>query len=205
MRTTDNELRRRIAEVAACADSIQGWLRRAEGACLYETARFRAPSPVVVELGAWKGRSTAWLAFGVKDRGEGHVYAVDHWQGSDEEPHRRLLQSYGDDQLFREFQSNLDRLGLTDHVTPIKLNTMAASRSWPVERPIGLLFIDASHEYGDVKRDFEYWSPLVSPGGFILFHDVRTWPGPTRLVGELPAWYRHAGDVHSIWIAEKIG
>lgn len=34
------------------------------------------------------------------------------------------------------------------------------------------LFIDASHHYEDVKKDFELWSPLVRPGGWIALHDV---------------------------------
>lgn len=34
------------------------------------------------------------------------------------------------------------------------------------------IFIDGSHYYPDVKRDFETYSTLVRPGGIIGFHDV---------------------------------
>lgn len=34
------------------------------------------------------------------------------------------------------------------------------------------IFIDGSHYYPDVKRDFEMYSTLVRPGGIIGFHDV---------------------------------
>ena len=37
--------------------------------------------------------------------------------------------------------------------------------------PIKLLFIDASHTYGDVKRDYLKFEPFVSKGGLIAMHD----------------------------------
>ena len=43
------------------------------------------------------------------------------------------------------------------------------------ELPGGLcdvLFIDGTHTYEGVKRDFELWSPLVRNGGSIILHDV---------------------------------
>jgi len=70
--------------------------------------------------------------------------------------------------------------------------------SWNKE--IDLLFIDGSHHYEDVKRDFQQWSKFVSKDGKILIHDSRKdniaedpedntfsrgWMGPTRLVEEL--------------------
>lgn len=70
--------------------------------------------------------------------------------------------------------------------------------SWTKE--IDLLFIDGSHHYEDVRRDFEQWSPFLSANGRILIHDSRKdnvaedpfdekfsrgWMGPTRLAEEL--------------------
>ena len=37
---------------------------------------------------------------------------------------------------------------------------------------IDLLFIDGDHSYKGVKNDWEMYSPLVSKGGIIAFHDV---------------------------------
>jgi predicted O-methyltransferase YrrM len=37
---------------------------------------------------------------------------------------------------------------------------------------VDILFIDAGHTYDDVKQDFEMYSGLVKPGGFICFHDI---------------------------------
>jgi cephalosporin hydroxylase len=38
--------------------------------------------------------------------------------------------------------------------------------------PIDFLMIDGDHTYEGVKRDFELYSPMVSPGGVIAFHDT---------------------------------
>ena len=40
-------------------------------------------------------------------------------------------------------------------------------------RTIDFLYIDADHTYEGVKTDFDLYSPLVSKGGLIGFHDIR--------------------------------
>jgi predicted O-methyltransferase YrrM len=195
----------RILEIKKLADPIEGWLHEQAGANLYQFARFRAPTPIIVELGSWKGRSTIWLASGVKDRGEGRVYAVDTWKGTPgEEAHRDLLKGYGPDQLYEEFLQHLKAAGLLDYVEPIRKNTVEASGAWPVTEKIGLLFIDAGHDYHDVRQDFEFWAPFVAPKGLIVFDDVPSWPGPTRLVSELPRWYVQVAISPNQWIVQKL-
>jgi cephalosporin hydroxylase len=39
-------------------------------------------------------------------------------------------------------------------------------------RTIDFLFIDGDHTYTGVRRDFEIWSALVKPGGYVAFHDI---------------------------------
>jgi len=41
--------------------------------------------------------------------------------------------------------------------------------------PVGgldFLFIDGDHTLGGVQNDYEMYSPLVKPGGAIIFHDI---------------------------------
>lgn len=47
-----------------------------------------------------------------------------------------------------------------------RLKTLLAGRT------IDFLFIDGDHTYEGVKADYENYSPLVSKGGLIAFHDV---------------------------------
>lgn len=39
--------------------------------------------------------------------------------------------------------------------------------------PIDFLFIDAGHNYNEARRDWELYSPLMSPTGIVAFHDVK--------------------------------
>ena len=41
-----------------------------------------------------------------------------------------------------------------------------------VREPLDLLFIDGDHRYEGVRDDFVSFSPLVKPGGIVLFHDI---------------------------------
>lgn len=38
-------------------------------------------------------------------------------------------------------------------------------------RPVGLVFIDGNHAEDVVRADWEEYSVLVEPGGYVLFHD----------------------------------
>ncbi|WP_274649481.1 class I SAM-dependent methyltransferase [Paenibacillus humicola] len=186
----------RFAEIEQMTASIQGWVSDKAGMRLYELARFHAPTGIVAELGSWKGRSTLWLAHGILDRGEGTVFAVDTWRGTETEPgHAELLVGYEENQLFEEFKDNLGKAGVLHLVHPIVGDTVQTARNFQPDLPIGLLFIDACHDYEAVKADFEHWSPLVADNGYIVFDDVPAWPGPTRLVFELPPGYM----IRSIW------
>jgi predicted O-methyltransferase YrrM len=74
----------------------------------------------------------------------------------------------------------------------LRMRSDEAVRDW--SRPIDYLFIDGDHSYDAVRRDFEYWSPHVTPDGTVAFHDALTeapWMdesfGSAQFVGELIA------------------
>jgi len=50
--------------------------------------------------------------------------------------------------------------------------TLGRVRSLLRGHPLDLLFIDGDHSYEGVKADFDNYSPLVRPGGLIVFHDI---------------------------------
>jgi predicted O-methyltransferase YrrM len=66
---------------------------------------------------------------------------------------------------------------------------------------LDVLFIDGDHSYEGVKKDFELWSPLVRPGGIVLFHDILPHTKVAhcevdRLWNELKPHYRHVEFIH---------
>jgi methyltransferase family protein/glycosyl transferase family 1 len=81
-----------------------------------------------------------------------------------------------------------------------QLHAMASREAVAAWRgPVELLYLDGDHHYEAVREDLELWLPFVVPGGLILLHDsrrfpgepcnrfVRGWHGPTRLAEELGA------------------
>lgn len=181
----------RFNEIVELTRRIQGWAHPQSLATLYELALQSPRDSCIVELGSWKGLSASWMGMALKDRGHGRMFAVDTWAGTSTEPgHADLLKDYAPDQLYQEFLGNMQALGLQDIVTPLRTNTRQAARQWTLGTSIAVLYIDAGHEYADVRADFEHWAPHVIDGGVIVFDDVPAWPGPMRVVTELPAWYR---------------
>jgi predicted O-methyltransferase YrrM len=83
---------------------------------------------------------------------------------------------------------------------------------------IDFLYIDGSHIYEAVRKDFDDWYPFVKKGGYILLHDsrreenaqneqyARGWPGPTKLAQELKKRndLKLIEEVFSLTIWEKI-
>jgi len=77
------------------------------------------------------------------------------------------------EKLFRQFVS--DRPGV-EMVLLRKdshsLETRDHVRDLLGGRTIDFLFIDGDHTYAGVRRDFEIWSELLTPGGHVAFHDI---------------------------------
>lgn len=198
------ELQLRLLEIQGKTDPIHGWLMPEAGINLYRLARYLIPTGTIVELGSWKGRSTIWLANAVKDRKDGKVYAVDTWEGSGNYgASLQFLENYKENQLFEEFLGNMSKAGVAQHVVPLRGMTNEMSKKWPRELSIGLLYIDADHVYESVREDFYNWSQYVAEGGYIVFDDVPSWPGPSQVVTELPEGFEYFYMGWNHYIARK--
>jgi predicted O-methyltransferase YrrM len=73
--------------------------------------------------------------------------------------------------VYRRFPRGHQKLHLlreNSHVT----STREKARALFAGNPVDFLFIDGDHTYEGVKKDWEMYSPLVRPGGLIVFHDI---------------------------------
>ncbi|HVS14840.1 MAG TPA: class I SAM-dependent methyltransferase [Thermoanaerobaculia bacterium] len=166
------------------AELIQGWMTRAE---LTWLARAAATRPRIVEIGAWKGRSTRVLA----RHTPGVVYVVDHWRGSrsDATEIQEEVASKGADGLFAEFQGNLAPEIAAGRVIPIRAESgdaVHSLRGLLEGGAVDMVFIDGDHSYESVSRDIRAYRPLLRRGGLLAGHDCSlAWPGVIRAVEEL--------------------
>jgi len=59
------------------------------------------------------------------------------------------------------------------NITAIESDADEVARTF--SKPVDLIFIDANHEYKNVKGNFDSWFPKVTVGGEILFHDYQVY------------------------------
>jgi MMP 1-O-methyltransferase len=157
---------------------IEGWLSAAQGRFLRDAAAATTGRGAIVEIGSWKGRSTAWLASGARLGGR-RVYAIDPHRGSREDPAAHTL---------AEFLDNMRRAGVQDAIEPLVMTSTEAARAIP--GPVELLFIDGDHSDPAVRHDAELWLPRVVEHGVVMLHDVASsgYTGPRRVFRRQICW-----------------
>ncbi len=121
---------------------------------------------IAVEIGSWKGMSTAILARKVKDY-NGKVFAIDHWLGSEGVDQHGVARKTD---IFSVFRRNISMLGLANVVKPLVMDSLAASAIF-ADSTVDIVFIDGDHRYAGFKKDIEAWWPKLKEGGIICGHD----------------------------------
>jgi len=120
----------------------------------------------IVEVGSWKGMSTAILAKAASDF-QGKVFAVDHWHGSDGVfEHQQAKEA----DMLSVFRHNMQVLGVSDLVHPLVMTSELAASVFK-DSSLDFVFIDADHRYSHVSQDIEMWLPKVKRKGIIAGHD----------------------------------
>ena len=129
------------------ADLPDGWLTGADQRAL-QTLAF---DKTVLELGAWKGRSTVVLSEAAK-----YVVSVDRHEG--------IEQAGGEDSL-------PDYLGVARDLPNVAIVVASFADFVPLlaARRFDLVFIDGDHDYANVQRDITLALMLDPP--VIAFHD----------------------------------
>ena len=149
---------------------------------LYAEMVQRYPAGIFVELGSWKGRSTAFLGVEVINAATGiRIYAVDVWSDDITGGAKKTMVEQGIDGngLYTRFVENIAPVASV--VTPMRMTTTQAATHF-ADKSVDFVFVDADHSYEGVKRDIEAWLPKIRQGGVIAGHDYG-WAGILRLLG----------------------
>jgi cephalosporin hydroxylase len=149
--------------------ALEGLISADVGATLADLAAGVPRSRAIVELGSYRGKSTAYLAAGAAVGNGAPVFAVDPW---DTPGNRTGRFGFADPATRAAFMAQLSSVDLLDRVTPLRGFSTDVARHWL--RPIGLLYVDGSHTEADVRADVEAWAPFLEPGAVIAFDDYRT-------------------------------
>lgn len=194
-------------DVQAWLANTQGLIEVEEGERLAQLAAEVPANRAIVEIGTHTGLSTCWMAAGSRAGNGAHIIAVD--------PYPEPRPDSRDDPWELGPQGVIDRMlaniaGRTqwtsredygDLITPLRLTSLEAAKAWLM--PIGLVFIDAQHGYGDVCDDANAWAPKVSPGGWVAFHDYYDDPERTHL-SQVADAIRDTVEPMGCWISTEV-
>lgn len=179
---------------------IQGWF---DFSRLYDDAlrgvANGGPEETFVEVGAWLGKSAAYMAKEIKRTLKPvRFYAVDTWQGTPNEPAMAESLAANNGDVFPVFRKNMLRAGVSDFVAPIRKTSVEAANDFP-DGSCRFVFIDADHSYEAVKADIQAWWPKVKPGGMFAGHDIAECGVRRAVEEEFPGRWR---QWENCWIVD---
>ncbi len=132
-----------------------------------------------VEVGSWKGRSSAYMAVEIANSGFSIKFdCVDTWEGSIEHIEMEEVKTK---KLYDMFLNNI--APVRPYINPVRMTSLEAAKTYK-DGSLDFVFIDASHEYEDVKDDITTWLPKIKKGGILAGHDFGS-SGVNKAVHEL--------------------
>lgn len=145
---------------------VHGWITRAQRTALFHLACDVKRPNVIVEIGSWKGKSTAILGWGSKAGDKAQVWAIDPHEAT---PSYWIIHTKGrTGSSYTQFMANMEAGGLLDVVRPLRQSSEMGTAL--VREPVGLLFVDGDHDYAAL--DVALWVDRVIPGGVVALHDT---------------------------------
>lgn len=147
---------------------MPGWFSPDEGAWYAGLAGALPPGGVLVEVGCWKGRSTAWAGPVCRARGV-RLVCVDAWTGSRDAYRADYEAALAREDVRAIFDNTLRVFDVQAEV--LAMDSRAAAATLPLAS-VDLVFLDASHDAPSVRADLAAWWPRVRPGGALAGHDL---------------------------------
>jgi predicted O-methyltransferase YrrM len=168
LRAARDFTRKALGEKFDDATQLAGWLHPDQAAMVCHLAHL-CPPGAIVEIGSFKGKSTVYIAHGMKLSNA--FTAIDpHLSTLAGSRRDRAMTSDGDQTTWQPFNHVLREWNITDRVNVIRDYSYNVRKKW--NQPIAFLWIDGDHSYDAVKKDIQDWTDLVMPGGFLAFHDT---------------------------------
>ena len=163
-----------------------------EGEQLYKEVMKLPENSLIIEIGAYVGRSTHVLCTTAKLRNskvisiDPFLPAFDGWHNSD--PKSAFMEN-----VFTKFDNIKLIEGYSNEVKE------------QVPNDIDFIFIDGDHSYEGVKQDIENYLPKLKPGATVAFHDYRgsSFHGLQQAVDELTSNWHTVSYAYSLIVKQK--
>lgn len=153
-------------------DQIPTHLTQDEKNMLQELASTTNGS-IFVELGSYLGASSCYIASGIECTGKpAKLFCVDTWKNEG--------MAEGNRDTYDDFLKNTANFQNT--IVPLRGKSEEIAKYFNAE--IDFLFIDAGHDYENVRTDVLAWFPKLRAGAQVIFHDIGWAEGVQRVVME---------------------
>jgi predicted O-methyltransferase YrrM len=153
-----------------------------------------------VEVGCKEGRTTGHILKTVPDS---RVIAIDPWitQEKSKDPTKETYEDWDFEKIEKTFWENVGEN--KDRCTMERMTSQQFAEGNPNQ--YDLVFIDALHDYENVKADIRAYWPLVRIGGIMAGHDFNhRWPGCERAVAESFNLMHVGVAPDSVWFVIKV-
>ena len=148
---------------------------------MVETTPFNS---TFVEVGAWFGKSTNYLAGKIKESKKNiHFTTIDTFKGTQtEELHLNIVDTFNGDILYEFIDNTIisNNYGTFDIIKDESKNAATQFSN----QSIDYLMIDGGHSYTEVMDDIKIWYNKVKPGGVISGDDYNIFEGVNRAAEE---------------------
>ena len=165
--------------------SIKGTSTMLEIEALYGLASQVDVGKIIVEIGCGRGRSTCAIGYGSKSGNINPIYAIDNFSSD-----------VGDRQ---EFYGNMYRSYMGDIVSLVGIDSMKAWRSGFAEN-IGLLYVDGSIDYSEVKCDVDNFLWHLSENAIVVFGNGVLEDGVAAAINE----YKNLGVLEEVDVIDNM-
>lgn len=146
---------------------IEGWFDDAQQNIYGEMVRAAKDGSHFVEIGAWKGKSTSFMAIEIINSGKRIKFdVVDTFRGSEE---HKDFSCVVNQTLYDEYLQNIEPV--KEHVNTVVGDSSKVAVLY-ADDSLDFVFIDGDHTYEGVKRDILSWLPKVKPGGYLCGNDM---------------------------------
>lgn len=183
---------------------IDGWMHPIELEWLFHIAQKVPEEGVIVELGAWKGRSSAALYEGAGNKK--NVVSIDTWRG------QKNLVDFDHSEvkttdIFKVYIENMRQLGFNPKPSPIPYephhygpqyiisDSVEASKYFQ-NNSVDWIFIDADHT--KTGEDIDAWLPKMKTDGLMTGHDYFSFY--ETIQQEIHKRFYIHQIIHSIWV-----
>lgn len=213
---SDSFINRYGRQYTAIADyeNIPGFISENEAVALYDIAK-QLPNndAVAIEIGSLVGRSSLLIARGLDARTNARLYCIDPFVGVDpndktdiyvREKIFQLKKGLGCEGYKDIFVANMTKHEVIDKIQLMEGYSYQFAQGF--DKQVDFLFIDGSHEYEDVLKDYLDWSPKIKPGGYIAIHDVYfsdgEHEGPNKVVQKY--LLNKPGENNQQWVYQRL-